>query len=153
MKTTKRFENAVTKLYRAFHNNELDHTSCSACAVGNIVGNSLWANHTGFVCGYELDFMYELKTKRESHYKEVLQEVITAEKVCLNTGYSVDELIRVERLFMDCFDGSCSQEQSEFNGLCEVVKYLCELDNIPNVMDYTLLFETKDNKPAKELAF
>lgn len=153
MKTTKRFENAVTKLYKAFHNNELDHTSCSACAVGNIVGNSLWANHTGFVCGHELDFIDELRIKKDSLYKKVLQEVITAEKVCLKTGYSVDELIRVEQLFMDCFDGLYSHEQSEFNGLCAVVKYLCQLDNIPNVMDYTILFETKDNKPVKELAF
>ena len=44
MKTTKRFEKAVTRLYDAFHNGELYAYDCSKCAVGNMCnGNSAWA--------------------------------------------------------------------------------------------------------------
>jgi len=36
MKTTERFEKAVSKLYNAFHENRLDASDCEHCAVGNI---------------------------------------------------------------------------------------------------------------------
>lgn len=38
-------------------------------------------------------------------------------------------------------------------GFFAVVEYLCELDGIPNVMDYTCLFETENEKPKYELRF
>jgi len=44
-------------------------------------------------------------------------------------------------------------KERNFKGLCAVVEYLCELDNIPNIMDYTSLFETKNDAPKKELIF
>jgi hypothetical protein len=40
MKTTERFENAVMKLYNAFHRNELNANNCQMCAVGNICDNN-----------------------------------------------------------------------------------------------------------------
>ena len=39
MKTPKRLENALVKLYEAFHNNTLNPEDCTACAVGNILDN------------------------------------------------------------------------------------------------------------------
>ena len=44
-------------------------------------------------------------------------------------------------------------KQTQFKGLEAVINYLCELDNIPNIMEYTSLFEYQDNKPLKELQF
>jgi hypothetical protein len=44
-------------------------------------------------------------------------------------------------------------KEFQFKGLEAVVKYLCELDGISNVMDYTSLFEYNDkNEPIKELS-
>ena len=40
-----------------------------------------------------------------------------------------------------------------FNGLNEVVKFLCYLDHVSNVMDYTKLFEFENEKPKYELGF
>ncbi|MBO6632862.1 MAG: Na(+)-translocating NADH-quinone reductase subunit F, partial [Psychroserpens sp.] len=40
-----------------------------------------------------------------------------------------------------------------FNGLSEVVRFLCQLDGVPNVMDYTKLFETENNRPKYELTY
>ena len=40
-----------------------------------------------------------------------------------------------------------------FNGLSEVIKYLCELDNIKNVMDYSKLFEQENKLPKYAIEF
>jgi len=142
MKTTVRFDNAVTKLYNAYHNGELNAMDCTMCAVGNICDNSqAWIDNIAF--------------------DSVLQRVnnflpnLTIEK----TGYSFEELIYVEQIFMfgkwkDKFYGNWSvgkDKETQFKGLCAVVDYLCELDNIPNVMDYTKLFETENEQPKYQL--
>ena len=39
MKNSIRFENAIYKLYTAFHNKTLNPDDCKQCAVGNILDN------------------------------------------------------------------------------------------------------------------
>lgn len=142
MKTTKRFENAITKLYKAFHDGTLDSGNCHHCAVGNICNNSAnWSEEGSFYIG-----VYH--KKGSERHKKAISEID-------KTGYSVQELVRIESIFMrytSTFTGHHLKEK-EFDGLCAVVEYLCQLDGIPNVMDYTSLFETENNKPIKELAF
>lgn len=144
MKTTPRFDAAVSKLYNAFHNGTLNAMDCKACAVGNICDNtSDWAYNN-------------FKT---------------------NTGYSANELEEIESLFMSGSkpNGKCwfdfdkkylgkgyygwdakfvksENEDLVFFAMCKVIEYLCELDNIPNIMDYTRLFETENNQPKYQLA-
>ena len=137
MKTTKRFEDAVTKLYTAFHNGELNAMDCRQCAVGNMCDNS---SNWGFYGSEEL----RTPTMRK-------------------TGYSAYQLENIESIFMHgnmsneigiIWDLSVSQTKEEqFTGLCAVIEYLCELDNIPNVLDFKGLFETEDNKPVNQLQF
>lgn len=144
MKTTERFDKAVTKLYNAFHNNSLNAMDCAMCAVGNM-------------CDNNPDWAFTYKT---------------------NTGYSAKEIKNIEQLFMhgynintekhiqleksfsfsgtgfgwDAKDVKCTTNKHlVFIALCAVVEYLCELDNIPNVMDYTKLFETENDKPKYQL--
>lgn len=139
MKTTKRFDNAVTKLYTAFHNGTLNALKCEACAVGNLCDNDGgWFNIGEEFNHRKIPFRYTLKT-----------------------GYSVEELNTIESLFMfgtknihtdvSKFYSSDNKKETQFKGLCAVVEYLCELDNIPNVMDYTKLFETENNQPKYAL--
>lgn len=146
MKTTKRFERAVSKLYNAFHNGTLDAYDCKYCAVGNLCDNSdEWES----VCCYMLDL---------SEYKGVKKEIID------ETGYSPKELRIIEEVFITLgknksaindltMSSDFEEREDQFKGLCAVIEYLCELDNIPNIMDYTSLFETENNKPIKELTF
>lgn len=137
MKTTKRFDNAVTKLYNAFHNGTLNAFDCSKCAVGNICDNQLeWQNVILNVNNYAIE-----------NYKGLTKSIID------KTGYTYRELGRIEELFVqEHMNSIVNTKQDEFKGLCKVVEYLCELDNIPNVMDYTSLFEfDEDLKPIKEL--
>lgn len=143
METPKRFTEAVTKLYNAFHRGKLNAFDCAACAVGSVVGSSAWKKnwYTNTLGG-----MLAQRIKGTYPVYEVIK-----------TGYSVEELAKLELIFLQNFDLSLDRngqdKEQQFNGLCAVIEYLCELDGIPNVMDYTCLFETESDKPKYELSF
>jgi len=138
MKTTERFENAVMKLYNAFHSNKLNANHCQMCAVGNICDNkSEWEYAGDFYTGY-----YKIAS---------IEDEIYGEELISKTGYSPNELVEVERLFMKACEYKEGSKDQQFKGLCAVVEYLAKLDNIPNPMDYTKLFETENDKPIYEL--
>lgn len=150
MKTTERFTKAVTKLYNAFHKGELDAMDCKHCAVGNMCDNSKgWVGSHFIGSKTRINMFFENKT-----------------------GYSPEELRNVELYFIygglnkrlppfindisneEVMNGDFSKEKQkeiQFKGLCAVIEYLCELDGIPNVMDYTSLFEFDENGAKKEL--
>lgn len=147
MKTTVRFENAVRRLYDAFHSGNLEAMDCKKCAVGNIVGSDEWI--------YNSTLINEMR--RELYSPEPMS--IDIPNYC-NSGYSGIELVNIERIFMHGRsrtkiyfknDFRYNSPESQFKGLCAVVEYLCELDNIPNPMDYSALFETENNRPKLEL--
>lgn len=136
MKHSKRFTNAVTKLYNAFHNGELLFGNCAKCAVGSIVGHDRW-------------FMNSPSKVWRGVFKEI-------DKCYVNnndSGYFVEELYEVEKIFILAFDDytQVNDKERQFKGLCAVIEYLCELEGIPNVMYYTCLFEYDDNKAKHEL--
>jgi hypothetical protein len=144
MKTTERFDRAVKKLYTAFHEGTLNALDCSKCAVGNIVGSSAWANHRVF-----------------------WNKVRPGSENVTFSGYPMEVLVEVEEKFIYAYDESgfltrsgsnlaptsiFYDKEKVFEGLCDVVKYLAELDGIPNPMDYTKLFETTETgEPKYEL--
>ncbi len=131
----KRFTDAVGKLYDAYHNNLLEELDCSKCAVGNICnGSDLWYD--------AVRWNYTLVGKTK--------------KVIEKTGYTVMELRNIESLFMHgimfttdhnkkAAEWSCDEDSKyrDFKGLCAVIEYLCELDNIPNITSYQSLFNPK----------
>lgn len=61
-KLPKRFTDAVTKLYTAFHNNELNAMECAHCAVGNICDNSYRWDELGILKETDL-FQAETATR------------------------------------------------------------------------------------------
>ena len=137
-----RFTRAIEKLYTAFHEGTLNAMNCKQCAVGNICNNkSDWR----YIVEYGAD-MFALSHDKDP--KGVINEA----------GYSIVELMKIEKLFMYGVKAigqrhkHCHRdEDGQFKGLCAVVEYLCELDGIPNVMDFSKLFETEDNVPKYEL--
>lgn len=135
MKThSKRFTEAVTKLYTAFHNKTLNAGNPCACAVGSIVGNGEWRNNFKF-CTWDL--------------KPVFKNNSTSHKIY--SGYTQHELVKVEEIFMISSGFFGAKKHDNFKGLCAVVEYLCELEGIPNIMDYTSLFETENDAPKRQL--
>jgi hypothetical protein len=144
MKLPIRLENAITKLYTAFHEGKLEAEDCQRCAVGNMCdGNGTWWNiiQSARPKGYD---SYLVKCKMPLSFVPLENDVMKA------TGYSSVELAKIESLFM--LETIEETKETQFKGLCAVVEYLCELDSIPNVMDYTKLFETENNKPKYELS-
>lgn len=147
---------------------------CSACAAGNICANdpswSIFRRNLGLP-RFAVDMFPEYT------YSDVSGRKITPHMVINNvfntTGYSIDEIIMVEKVFLNAM-GIYSLQRSDiseaydkmlenaqllgdeqsrealdninFQGLCAVTEYLCKLDNVPNVLDYTNVFKRENNE-------
>ncbi len=146
---TARLNNALTKLYNAFHNDELNPECCKKCAVGNICDNTdTWKHLTDIHGSVKLNYIGLVNQNfgRRIH------------------GYTPLELLQIEAEFLKgCgysgpIDSNCKKPKDPtdkdilFNGMCQVINYLCALDNVPNVMDYTKLFQVENDTPKFQLA-
>ncbi|MEM1003551.1 MAG: Na(+)-translocating NADH-quinone reductase subunit F [Bacteroidota bacterium] len=138
MKTTKRFDEAINKIYMAFHNNHLNPEDCAACAVGNILDRrDFWKHLSDDHGSLNLNYVGRFHEMRGKRFN----------------GYSPSELLRIEQAFLDgCgyqlpFRHNNLRPENPtdsnvlFRGLCAVVQLLCELDGIINIMDYHKLFD------------
>ena len=70
MKTTKRFQEATEKLYKAFNEGTLNAFHCTACAVGTLVDTNFWSMHGIIPSKNKIEsfhnepfFFYHLNTK------------------------------------------------------------------------------------------
>ena len=148
MKTSARFENAINKLYTAFHNDTLNPECCKQCAVGNILDNTdSWKHLSDHHGATNLNYLGKVHQTLGRKFN----------------GYTPLELLEIEATFLKAcgfqlplhYKNSKPKNPTDkevlFNGLCAVISYLCKLDGIDNVMDYTKLFEVKRDKPEFEL--
>jgi len=148
MKTPSRLERSITKLYLAFHRGELHPECCKSCAVGNICDNTdTWNHLTESHGSLKLSYLGMLNENfgRKIHGyspKELLQIEVVFLKGC---GYSLP-LVRGSKRPKNPTD-----KDLLFNGLSDTVEFLCKLDNVPNVMDYSKLFEFVNDVPKYEL--
>ena len=149
MKTTPRLESALRKLYTAFHNNTLNPECCKQCAVGNILNHTdSWKHLSDSHGALELNYVGKVHQALGRKFN----------------GYSPLELLKIENIFLSScgyqlplhYKNEKPQNPTDkavlFNGLCAVISFLCELDNIKNVMDYKRLFEFEDERPKYELS-
>ncbi|MFS4483769.1 Na(+)-translocating NADH-quinone reductase subunit F [Hyunsoonleella sp. 2307UL5-6] len=148
MKTSPRLEAAIQKLYTAFHNNTLYPECCQQCAVGNILDNTDSWKHLS-----------------DSHGSLVLNYVGKVHQNLGRTfnGYTPLELLKIEHTFLKAcgFQVPLHYENSKpdnstdknilFEGLAAVIEFICELDGVKNIMDYTRLFEVENEKPKYQL--
>ena len=145
METPKRLEQALIKLYNAFHNNELNPECCSACAVGNILDNrDSWKHLTNGHGSLELSYVGRVHQNLDRKFN----------------GYSPLELLQIEKVFLETCGFTVplchynpkplnpTSKETLFNGLYAVVTHLCKLENIPNVMDYSKIFEYEQDNPV-----
>ncbi len=141
MKTTPRFESAIKKLYKAFHDNTLNPECCKQCAVGNILDNTdSWKHLSDFHGSLELNYVGKVHQTLGRKFN----------------GYSPLELLKIEATFLKaCGFQIPLNHQNEkpqnlsgkdilFNGLSDTIALLCKLDDIPDVMDYQRLFEVEN---------
>lgn len=145
MKTPKRLELALNKLYNAYHNNRLDPEDCSACAVGNILDNhDSWKHLSNEHGSLELNYIGRVHQNLGRKFN----------------GYSPEELLKIEKVFLEACGFKtplCHYDTKPinplckdnlFNGLSAVIETLCEFECIDNIMDYSKLFEQKNGLPV-----
>ncbi len=149
MGTPQRFEQAIKKLYSAFHNGEL-HPECSkSCAVGNICDNTdSWKHLTDAHGSVFLNYVGQVN---ESFGRRI-------------NGYTPKELLKIEAVFLEGCGYSVplhhrakkpanpTSKETLFNGLCATIEHLCSLDGVDNVMDYSKLFEFQTERSERKLA-
>ena len=138
MKTSERFENAVKKLYNAFHSGTLIPECYKQCAVGNICDNAdSWKHLT------------------DNHGSTTLNYVgLVNERLGRKiNGYKPSQLIRIEASFLRGCGYSLPLSHSSFrpkdptsqdvlfDGLCETIVLLCEIEGIPDIMDFSNIFD------------
>jgi len=149
MKTSHRLEQAIQKLYKAFHNHTLHPECCQQCAVGNMLDNTdAWKHLSDQHGSLQLNYVGQVNQNFGRKFN----------------GYSPLELLQIEAKFLEGCGYSIplhhlgtkpknpKSKSTLFNGLCATVAFLCELDGIDNVMDYSKLFEFENNQPRYELS-
>jgi len=143
MKTTKRFENAINKLYIAFNENTLNPECCKHCAVGNILDQKdAWKHLSDDHGSLKLNYLGLIHQNLGRTFN----------------GYSPLELLKIEAAFLKgcgyqlpLYHKHKKPENSThkdilFNGLNEAIKVLCVFDNIKNIMDYSNVFKASITK-------
>jgi hypothetical protein len=144
MQTPKRLEEALIKLYNAFHNNTLNPEDCAACAVGNILDNlDSWKHLSNEHGSLELSYIGRVHQNLGRKFN----------------GYTPKEILQIEKIFLEacgfktplCHYNTKPQDPQNkemlFNGLCAVVSFLCSLESLPDVMEYSKLFEYDQKEP------
>lgn len=148
MKTSQRLEHALVKLYNAYHNNKLHPEDCTACAVGNILDNQdSWAHLSNEHGSLQLSYVGRVHQNLGRTFN----------------GYTPQEILQIEKVFLDScgfktplchYNPKPKNPTSKyilFNALVAVIGLLCVLDNQPNVLDYSKLFEQENGEPVYQL--
>ncbi|WP_067149859.1 Na(+)-translocating NADH-quinone reductase subunit F [Pseudotamlana agarivorans] len=148
MKTTKRFDAAIHKLYTAFHSNQLNPACCKQCAVGNILDKTDGWKHLSDSHG-SLNLNYVGQAHQSMGRKF--------------NGYTPLELLQIEQAFLEAcgFETPLHHRHKKpsnptdkdvlFQGLSAVITLLCNFDNIPNVMDYKRVFKSSEMAITKKI--
>jgi hypothetical protein len=148
MTTSIRFENAIKKLYEAFHNDTLNPECCKQCAVGNILNNTESWKHLSEQHGsFQLNYVGKVHQNLGRKFNGFTpSELLTIEATFLKAcGYNIPLHYKNNK------PKSPTNKAVLFKGLTAVVDYLCQLEGIGNVMDYSKLFEIENDKPKYAL--
>lgn len=144
----KRLNQAIDKLYTAYHNNTLNPECCKQCAVGNIMNQTdSWKHLTEQHGSLKLSYVGKVN---ETFGKKF-------------AGYTPTELLQIEAEFLrGCgyqlplhYKHKRPEVKGDktilFNGLAATIAYLCKLDKIENVMDIQKLLEVGTTNTQREL--
>lgn len=146
MKNSELYNRTVNILVDAYFNDTLEHGNPCACAVGNIIAanmgkkinvvNPNFASKLGWD-GEQIDAAYWYSCINDAEH--LLGPKTVAE--INSSGYSVDEIIRIENAFESArFFGRRQDDEIMFQGLTNVIEVL---DQIHENTDEALTSDTK----------
>lgn len=143
MKTPRRLELAINKLYSAFNSKNLNPECCKQCAVGTILDNTdSWKHLSDDHGSLKLNYVGQVHEAFGKRFN----------------GYKPSELLLIEQTFLKgCgfqvplhFKNLKPQDSPDkvllFQGFCDVVALLCQLDNCPNILDTEAFKHTLDSE-------
>lgn len=133
MKNKELFTKTVNILVDAYFKNTLQHGSCAACAVGNIIACNMGLKISEDLCFWEKkgktiysDWDNVFVTTREGQEINPKEYFGEAKKQIDSTGYTWQELAKVEFAFETADEGN-SEDDYMFNGLMSVCDVLIEI--------------------------
>ena len=142
-----RFDQAILKLYQAFHNGELQPECACHCAVGTILDRGdQWKHFSDDHGSLHLNYIGKVN---EAFGKRL-------------NGYLPSELLKIEAAFLKgcgyslpyrhngTRPSNTNDKNLHFRGLEAVIAVLCSLDGKTNIMDYTQLFDPANNTNLPE---
>jgi len=135
---SERFNSAIEKLYKAFHYGLLNPECCNHCAVGNICDNTdSWKHLTDVHGSTTLNYVGLVNENfGRRFYGYTPAELLGIEAAFLKgCGYSLPLTSKSKR------PKDFRNKDSLFNGLCSAVAYLCILEGVPDIMDYSSMFD------------
>lgn len=143
MNDKQKFHHTISILVNAYMQGTLEHMDCAACAVGNIISASIKAE-----IYYDEHFRQKMWRRGEVRiepiwfnlfitpgigrrqrkwphkYKGYVKKQVDA------TGYSWQDLAKIEKAFESVSCGDGNKDEWSFNGLMAVVDALAEIHNI-----------------------
>lgn len=133
MKNKSLYEKTVNILVDAYFNDTLEHDSCQACAVGNLVAAGMGFSYEGRLWSHATHVRTDnwsevLWTGNESRERRLNMSRYTGEikKQIDSTGYTVGELSDIEHAFETAPKGK-SADDWMYNGLMAVVEVLQQI--------------------------
>lgn len=148
MQTSKRFDIAVKKLYHAFHDGTLHPECAQRCAVGNICDNKdMWTHFSDDHGTTRLNYIGLVNQNFGKRFN----------------GYTPHELLQIEAAFLKGCGYSLPLRHSgkrpnnpkdlsvQFNGLCEAITLMCQLDGLNDIMNISELLNYELQKSAEPL--
>lgn len=140
------FNHTINILARAYLNNTLRRGDCSACAVGNILGTHKWSSLfitynfgegegkrqiialPGFAL-MNLAINHIIQVPIWKLPEQVAKGIEEVRKAIIESGYTIEELARVENAFELAPEGN-NRDEAMFNGLMAVVDVLADIHSI-----------------------
>ena len=140
------FNHTINILVQAYLNNTLKKGDCSACAVGNILGTPQWSalfvtynfgegegkRQIIALPGFALMNLATNHIIQVPIWKlpeQIAKRIEEVQKAIIESGYTIEELARVENAFELAPEGN-NRDEAMFNGLMAVVDVLADIHGI-----------------------
>lgn len=142
-----RLQKALDHLYTAFHGGTLNPECCKQCAVGNILNQTdTWKHFSDEHGSLKLNYIGLVNQNLGKTFN----------------GYTPLELLHIEATFLKACGFEIPLHHANkkpkkprnkavlFEGLSAVIELLCELDQVPNVLNIKKLFEIEKDQMNPE---
>jgi hypothetical protein len=137
--TKEKFNNSLSVLVQSYLNDTLEHETCCACAVGNLVAAACGFTYQNRSIGMDGELVWDQSfafphwasafcTYTDDDYQTMALAISDESKDQIDsTGYELCDLAKIEFAFEIGGRIKGTRDEKMFNGLMAVVDVLCEI--------------------------